>query len=163
VTRLLIPATLLMATLLTACGSAHHATAKHPDPPAGTHAATGSPGPSAGAGAAQKIEFIVTGTAPDGVDVTYHAGSHFGSGPAQINGNATRVPWQGTVTFDPKSTFYFLSAELYGPGTISCKIVAELPGGRSLTVVSGHASGKFSTCSAQASPTDKTGLHWLKD
>lgn len=155
-TRLIIPVTLIAATVLTAC------TAHRPDSSSATHPATASPGTTAGPGGRPRVEFVVSGTAPAGVDLTYHAGSHFSNGPAQINGNATRVPWQGSVAFSPAAKFYFISAQLYGPGSISCQIVVRLPGGRPVVVGSGHASGKFSTCSVEAAPTDPSGQHWRK-
>jgi hypothetical protein len=72
------------------------------------------------------------------------------------------VPWQGSVAFRPDAKCYFLSAELYGSGAVSCKIVVEFPGGRSMTVDSDHAAGKFSTCSAEVEPIDPSGQHWHK-
>jgi len=103
---------------------------------------------------------VVTGTVPDGVDLMYRVGSKNISGPGQINGNATRLPWESSAPFNPATKFYFLSAQLYGSGSVSCKIVVELPGGTSMTVAAGQASGKFSTCSVEAKPDDPSGSHW---
>src|SRR5712691_7134902 len=106
-TRLLIPAALIAATALAACGGASHSTATHHDPLNPTRSA-GAPSSNAPADpqTPTKVEYVVTGTAPDGVDLMYRVGSKNISGPGQINGNATKVPWQGSVTFSSATKFY---------------------------------------------------------
>ncbi|HET7013612.1 MAG TPA: hypothetical protein VFI65_06860 [Streptosporangiaceae bacterium] len=158
-TRLFIPAALIAATALTACGGASHSTASHHDSPSAV--STPRPSTQADPQTPTKVEYIVTGTAADGTDLTYREGSKTVYGPGDIDGNRTKVPWQGSVPFvHSAKNFYFISAQLYGSGSLSCKIVVEFPGGGSMTVASGHASGKFSTCSAEAEPTDSSGQHW---
>ena len=102
-----------------------------------------------------KVEFVVSGTAPGGINITYGpAGSNF-SGPQTLDGNATM-----SVPFDGQAEYYALNAQLQGGGSIKCKIVVTGPGDNPLTVSSGAASGGFNICDAQAAPTDSTGLSW---
>ncbi len=156
-TRLLIPAALIGAAALTACGGASHSPAGHHDSP---HSAPSSQAP-ADPKAPAKVEYVVTGTAPGGTDLMYRDGSKSVYGPGNVDGNHTRVPWRGAVPFVHSTrNFYFVSAQLYSSGSVSCKIVVEFPGGGSMTVASGHAAGKFSTCSAEAEPDDPSGSHW---
>jgi len=105
-----------------------------------------------------KVEFIVSGTAPDGIDITYGpAGSNF-SGPSTLDGTATM-----SVPFDGSADYYALNAQLQGGGSITCKIVVTGPGDSPLTVSSGAASGGFNICEAQAAPADSTGLSWTNE
>ncbi len=73
------------------------------------------------------------------------------------------VPWHGSVPFDGSAHYYDVSAQLQGSGDITCKIVVSGPGLNPLTVSSGHASGGFSICSAQAAPTGPTGISWQNE
>lgn len=105
-----------------------------------------------------KVEFIVTGTAPDGIDITYGpSGSNF-AGPTALNGKAVM-----SVKFDPSASYYALNAQLQGAGSITCKIVVTGPGDQPLTVSHGAASGGYNICSAQAAPADSTGLNWQNE
>lgn len=101
-----------------------------------------------------KVEFIVSGSAPDGIDITYGpAGSNL-SGPSVLDGTAKM-----TMTFDASTDYYAMNAQLQGDGSITCKIVATGPGDQPLTVSSGAASGGYNICSAQAAP-ENGGLNW---
>jgi hypothetical protein len=108
-----------------------------------------------------QVELVVTGTAPEGVDIQYHAGPKPAQGPNQINGNATRLPWRYSAAYNPKAKYISMDAGLYGTGSVNCKLVVDLPDGRSLTVTD-HASGKFGGCAVEAEPTDASALHWRK-
>jgi hypothetical protein len=101
-----------------------------------------------------KVEFIVSGSAPDGIDITYGPGGTQLSGPSVLDGKATT-----SVAFDPGASYYALNAQLQGDGSITCKIVATGPGDNPLTVSHGAASGSYNICSAQAAPSDN-GLSW---
>jgi hypothetical protein len=102
-----------------------------------------------------KVEFIVSGSAPDGIDITYGpSGSNF-AGPSTLHGKAVM-----SVKFDPDASYYSLNAQLQGAGSIKCKIVVTGPGDAPLTVSHGAAAGGYNICSAQAAPADSTGLNW---
>lgn len=117
-----------------------------------TDAAAGSPSTPT------KVEFVVSGTAPDGINITYGpSGSDF-AGPSTLNGTATM-----SVPFDGSASFYALNAQLQGAGSIKCKIVVTGPGDNPTTVSSGGASGGFNICSAQAAPEDASGLQWQNE
>lgn len=105
-----------------------------------------------------KVEFVVSGTAPDGINITYGpSGSNY-AGPSTLNGTATM-----SVPFDGQAEFYHLDAQLQGAGSVKCKIVVTGPGDAPLTVSSGGASGGFNICSAQAAPVDSSGLQWQNE
>lgn len=105
-----------------------------------------------------KVEFVVSGTAPDGIDITYGpSGSNF-AGPSTLDGTVTE-----SVPFDGQASFYHLNAQLQGAGSVTCKIVVTGPGDNPTTVSSGGASGGFNICSAQAAPVDSTGLQWQNE
>lgn len=104
-----------------------------------------------------KVEFIVTGTAPDGIDITYGpSGSNF-AGPSVLDGKAVM-----SVKFDPSASYYALNAQLQGAGSITCKIVVTGPGDQPLTVSHGAASGGYNICSAQATSGDG-GYTWQNE
>jgi hypothetical protein len=112
-----------------------------------------------------RVRFIVTGTAPDGADITYgsDADSRTPPGDLGILGTGTAIPWHGSVPFDGSATFYSLSAQLQGSGDIHCKIVVTRPGYVPLTVSHGHASGGYNICRAQAAPSGPSGLNWRNE
>jgi hypothetical protein len=112
-----------------------------------------------------KVEFIVSGYAPgdgygNGPTVDYGSdGSTHEAQPASISGTLTY-----SIPFDPSAQYYSLNAQLTGSGQLSCKIVVTGPyPDKPLTVSSGNASGGYSICSAQAAPTDSTGLNWQNE
>lgn len=126
--------------------------------PGSTAAAASAPATAAPSSAAPppptKVEFVVSGSAPDGIDITYGPGGSNLSGPSVLDGTATM-----SVPFAASADFYALSAQLQGGGDITCKIVATGPGDAPLTVSSGAASGGYNICSAQAAP-ENNGLNW---
>ena len=116
-----------------------------------SQAATASPTPAA----PTKVTFVVSGTAPDGIDITYGpSGSNF-AGPSALDG-AARM----SVKFDPSASYYAMNAQLQGAGDITCKIVVSGPGDDPATVSKGAARGGFNICDVQAAPADSTGLSW---
>lgn len=124
----------------------------------GTSCQAPAPSPSNTPASPTKVEFIVSGTAPDGIDITYGpSGSNF-EGPSTLDGTATM-----SVPFDGSADYYAIDAQLQGGGSITCKIVVTGPGDAPLTVSSGAASGDYNICDAQAAPTDSTGLSWTNE
>ena len=112
--------------------------------------AAASPSPAA----LSKVEFVVTGSTPDGIDITYGpSGSNF-AGPSTLHGKARM-----SVKFDSSASYYALNAQLQGAGSIACKIVVTGPGDQPLTVSHGAASGGYNICSAQAT-SDDGGFTW---
>lgn len=124
----------------------------------GTSCQAPAPSPSNTPAAPTKVEFIVSGTAPDGIDITYGPDGSQLSGPSTLDGTATM-----SVPFDGSANYYAIDAQLQGDGSITCKIVVTGPGDSPLTVSSGAASGSYNICSAQAAPTDSTGLSWTNE
>lgn len=119
-----------------------------------SQAAAASPTPQA----PTKVTFVVSGSAPDGIDITYGpSGSNF-AGPSVLSGKAVM-----SVKFDPEASYYSLNAQLQGAGSIKCKIVVTGPGDAPLTVSHGAAAGGYNICDAQAAPSDSTGLNWQNE
>ena len=105
------------------------------------------------------VEFIVGGSAPAGIDITYGSDNDSRQGPSALNGTLRlRVP------FDGSAMYYDIDAQLQGGGDVSCKIVVLGPyPDKPLTVSHGHASGGYNICSAQAAPGDPSGLSWSNE
>lgn len=124
----------------------------------GTSCQTAAPSPSNTPASPTKVEFIVSGTAPDGIDITYGpSGSSF-QGPSTLDGTATM-----SVPFDGSASYYAMNAQLQGGGSITCKIVVTGPGDAPLTVSKGAASGGYNICDVQAAPEDSSGLTWANE
>lgn len=109
------------------------------------------------------ITFTVTGTGYP--SITYGSDSDEisvtgGNGPL---GDGVATPWTAKLAFDATAEYYDINAQLEGSGTISCKITASGPGDTPLTVSSGHASGGYSICSAQAAPGNTDGTSWTDE
>jgi curli biogenesis system outer membrane secretion channel CsgG len=104
------------------------------------------------------VTFIVKGSAPDGIDITYGpSGSNF-AGPSVLDGTARM-----SVKFDPGAEYYSMNAQLQGAGDITCKIVVSGPEDAPLTVSKGAARGGYNICDVQAAPADSTGLSWQSE
>jgi hypothetical protein len=124
----------------------------------GTACQAATPSPSNTPASPTKVEFIVSGTATDGIDITYGpSGSNF-DGPSTLDGTATM-----SVPFDGSAEYYAIDAQLQGDGSITCKIVVTGPDDNPLTVSRGAASGGYNICSAQAAPEDSSGLTWTNE
>ena len=89
---------------------------------------------------ARTVEFVVTGNAPNGVDITYgsDASNHQGHFPMDVT-----KPLR-------KNVLYWVMAELKGGGRITCKVIIGN------AVRAGHAIGGHNVCTAQ-SPSDLIG------
>lgn len=146
--------------ILIIAGSAAAAGGSHKASPAAASAsapAPSAPAPSSsGPAPATKVEFLVSGSAPDGINITYGPSGSNLSGPSTLDGTATM-----SVPFDASAEYYALSAQLQGDGDITCKIVATGPGDVPLTVSHGAASGGYNICSAQATSSD--GVNWQNE
>ncbi|MBM2823521.1 MAG: trigger factor [Thermoleophilia bacterium] len=91
---------------------------------------------SAGAGAdATEAVFEVTGSAANGVDITY--------GNDTSNYQGSQPPFYKTLAVRDSALYYALTAQLQGGGRITCKLTI----GDAVSV--GHASGGYNICSAQ--------------
>lgn len=85
--------------------------------------------------AAGTVTFTVTGTAPDGVDITY------GSDSSNLSGDG--LPFTKTMKVNDDALYYDVTAQLNGGGHIHCSITI---GGKTK---SGEAKGGYNICSAQ--------------
>ena len=88
-----------------------------------------------------QVEFIVTGSAPNGVDITY--------GDGTSNQQKSSLPLDVTRPIT-KNVLYWVMAQLQGGGRITCKVIIGK------TARAGHAIGGYNTCTAQ-SPSDLVG------
>jgi hypothetical protein len=88
-----------------------------------------------------QVEFIVTGSAPNGVDITY--------GDDTSNQQTRSLPLDVTRPIK-KNVLYWVMAQLQGSGRITCKVIIGK------TARAGHAIGGYNTCTAQ-SPSDPVG------
>jgi hypothetical protein len=108
-----------------------------PPPPPTTTTTTRPPG--------QTASYSCTGSAPEGVDITY------GSDTDNLNG-ASNVPWQGSLVLPSSVEYADVSAQLQGPdGTITCTTtVTWTVNGISQSVTqTGTASGNYNIASAE--------------
>lgn len=97
---------------------------------------TGGGGNASGA---TEIEFVVTGSAPNGADITY------GSDSSNYQGH---LPMDVTKTIDTNVMYYDVTAQLNGGGQVTCKVL--IGDGTKIDVQKvGHASGGYNICSAQ--------------
>jgi len=83
---------------------------------------------------ATTVVFTVTGSAPNGVDITY--------GDDSSNYEGT-LPLRVSLPVDDNALYYSVNAQLNGSGSITCKVVI----GDAVEV--GHAVGGYNICSAQ--------------
>jgi hypothetical protein len=109
--------------------------------PATSAAAATSAAPATTAAAVpQQVVFSCTGSAPDGVDITY--------GAEGTNDSASSLPFTKTVPLDSNAQYYNVTAQLSGAGQVSCKTVVDWDGGSPVTQ-SGSANGGYNIASAE--------------
>jgi hypothetical protein len=122
-----------------------------------------APPPSPTVNPATTVTFTVTGWGNP--SITYGSDSDNRDGGGQLGemGDGNALPWTRSVKFSGDAMYYSVSAQLEGSGDISCKIVVTGPGDDPLTVASGHASGSYNICSAQAAPDNADGTSWTKE
>jgi len=111
-----------------------------------------------------RVHFIVTGTGLPSITYGSDSDNRSPSGGLGVLGDGNQLPWRASMKFDPSAQYYSLNAQLEGDGSISCKIVVTAGASYTkITVSHGHASGGYNICSAQAAPTDTTGLNWQNE
>jgi hypothetical protein len=106
--------------------------------PSSAHAAP-APAPATKAPMPSQVTFACTGSAPDGINITY--------GPEGTNDSAGSLPFTKTVPLDSGAPYYNVTAQLSGSGHVSCTTVVEWDG-QSVTQ-SGSASGGYNIASAE--------------
>lgn len=89
---------------------------------------------SSGSAAATTVTFEVTGVAGNGVTISY------GTDTSNYGG---RLPLYKTMVIDQDASYYDVTAQLNGQGSVSCSVTI---GG---AVSKGHALGGYNICSAQ--------------
>ena len=90
---------------------------------------------SSGAEGATEVSFSVTGSAPNGVDITY--------GSDSSNYDGSPPPFAASLTIDENALYYAVSAQLMGGGDVTCEVrIGDI-------VRTGHAVGGYNICSAQ--------------
>jgi len=97
---------------------------------------TTTPGGSSKGKGGKTATFTVTGTAPNGVDITYGDESSNYDGPKN-------PPMTKTLDVKSDALYYAVTAQLQGGGDVTCKVQI----GDAVKV--GHARGSYNICSAQ--------------
>jgi hypothetical protein len=124
--------------------SSSHSTSSpvHSASPAGVVATSAST-----TSAAQTVTFSCSGSAPDGVDITY--------GPSGSNYSASSVPFSKTMTLDSNAEYYSTQAQLQGSGDVTCKTVisyADSSGNPQTATASAVAQGGYNIATAEECP-----------
>lgn len=101
-----------------------------------THPAAAS---SAQAVAAQ-VTYACTGSAPDGIDITY--------GPEGSSYGATSLPFSKTMSLDASAGYFDITAQLSGSGSVSCTATVQASDG-TRTVASAAAQGGYNLANAE--------------
>jgi hypothetical protein len=112
-----------------------------PGLPPGTVADSPTPSPSP---VPQFVTFACTGSAPDGLDITY--------GPEGSNLGASSLPFSKTTAYDSGAQYYVTTAQLSGSGHVTCTTTVQTDNGDGTAddvVNSGTASGGYNIASAQ--------------
>jgi len=101
-----------------------------------------------------------SGSAPDGADITYGSDSDNRSPQGGLGalGSGAALPWQGSMRYRSGALYYDVTAQLQGGGDIACKVRVRVTQfysdgthiSKAKTVASGHASGGYNICDAQA-------------
>jgi hypothetical protein len=81
-----------------------------------------------------QVTYHCTGSAPDGVDITY--------GPSGSEYSAHKLPFTKTTALDDSAEFYSLQAQLMGSGHVSCTTTVQTDDGTQ-TVSSSSAEGDY--------------------
>jgi hypothetical protein len=92
----------------------------------------------------QTTAYTCTGTAPDGIDITY--------GPDGTNLSASALPFTQSTPLDPNAQYYVVDAQLHGSGQVTCQTVVtytDASGTAHSVTKSATASGGYNIASAQ--------------
>ena len=103
-------------------GSQFYGTPAFAAPPTPAPAPTPAPTPTPTPPAGIQATFTCTGSAPQGVDITYETET------SQYTGGTT-VPWSTTLTLSQTSGFAAVEGQLQGSGSITCNTTVTWPGG----------------------------------
>ena len=93
---------------------------------------------------AAQVTYACTGSAPDGVDVTY--------GPSGSQYSASKLPFSKTVPLDASAQYYVTEAQLSGSGQVTCTTTIQRSDG-SQVVNTATASGGFNIATAEVCGT----------
>lgn len=90
-----------------------------------------------------RVVFSCTGSAPDGVDITY--------GPEGSDYSASSLPFTKSLPVQATAQYYNVTAQLSGAGQVSCTTVVNDQG--SSTTQTGTATGGYNIASAEVCST----------
>lgn len=108
-----------------------------------------SPTPAA---APEQVTYSCTGSAPDGVNITY--------GPNGSNHSATSLPFHHTEPLTSGAEYYVTTAQLQGSGSVSCTTTVQtdnFDGTADDVTNTGSADGGYNIASAQVCSDFSTG------
>lgn len=100
---------------------------------------------------AAQVTFSCTGSAPDGLSITY--------GPNGSSYSASSLPFTKTMPLDSSAQYYVTTAQLSGSGSVTCTTVIQASDGSQWTN-SGTAQGGYNIASAEICGTYSGG--WQK-
>jgi hypothetical protein len=103
-----------------------------------------APAPTSQAAApVQTVTYACTGSAPDGVDITY--------GAEGSNAEASKLPFTKTVPLSSSAQYVAVQAQLSGSGHVSCTttVVYDTGGSGQKVTQSGTANGGYNIASAE--------------
>lgn len=106
------------------------------------------PPTSAAPAAPQQVTYSCTGSAPDGVDITY--------GPVGSNHSASHLPFTHTDSLDASAQYYVTTAQLSGSGSVSCTTTVQTDnadGSANQVTKTASADGGYNIASAQVCST----------
>lgn len=105
-----------------------------------TSAAIAPAATTAQATVAAQVTYTCTGSAPDGVDVTY--------GPSGSNYSASHLPFTKTMALDASAQYYVTEAQLSGSGQVTCTTTIQTNDGTQ-TVNTATAQGGYNIATAE--------------
>jgi hypothetical protein len=106
--------------------------------------APAAPSTSSAPAAPEQVTYACTGSAPDGVDITY--------GPSGSSHSTSKLPFNHTEGLTSGAQYYVTEAQLQGSGSVSCTTTVQtdnLDGSANDVANSGSADGGYNIASAQ--------------
>lgn len=100
----------------------------------------------------QQVTYSCTGSAPDGVNITY--------GPGGSNHSASSLPFTHTDSLDTSAPYYVTTAQLSGSGSVSCTTTVQTDNGDGTAnhvANTASADGGYNIASAQVCSTFNSG------
>ncbi|HEY3869716.1 MAG TPA: SHOCT domain-containing protein [Actinocrinis sp.] len=95
---------------------------------------------SSAAQVAPTVAYSCTGSAPDGVNITY--------GPEGTNDSASSLPFSASQPLTASALYVTVTAQLQGSGQVSCTTTVTYGAGQTVTQT-GNASGGYNIASAE--------------